>query len=173
MSFVVVRRSCSSVADGESKTAAFSEFVKGRGYTRPNDVSVWYNNSSQHSVPWGDGTEADANRHLEALVAGCRQGAADNAQPWAHKGELAFMGEAARGIAIGFSGPPNLYSCGNGVFDRYPWEFGLSSAQSSHPGGVNVALLDASVHFVSDSVDVVTWRALGTRAGHEKNTSNF
>ena len=40
-------------------------------------------------------------------------------------------------------------------------------ARSRHPGGVNVALADGSVRFVTDYVDVATWRAMGTRAGGE------
>ena len=38
---------------------------------------------------------------------------------------------------------------------------------SWHPGGVNLLLGDGSVRFVKDSVDVATWRALGTIRGGE------
>ncbi|MBX3435261.1 MAG: DUF1559 domain-containing protein [Pirellulales bacterium] len=37
-------------------------------------------------------------------------------------------------------------------------------ARSRHVGGVNAALADGGVRFVSDSIDVESWRALGTRA---------
>jgi len=40
-------------------------------------------------------------------------------------------------------------------------------ARSRHPGGVNVGFADGSVHFVSDTVDLETWRALGSRNGGE------
>jgi prepilin-type N-terminal cleavage/methylation domain-containing protein len=40
-------------------------------------------------------------------------------------------------------------------------------ARSRHTGGVNVALSDASVRFVSNSVDALTWRAAGTAQGGE------
>ena len=40
-------------------------------------------------------------------------------------------------------------------------------ARSYHPGGVNVVFADGSVKFIKDSVNVVTWRAVGTRAGNE------
>jgi prepilin-type N-terminal cleavage/methylation domain-containing protein/prepilin-type processing-associated H-X9-DG protein len=43
----------------------------------------------------------------------------------------------------------------------------LLSARSRHTGGVNVALCDGSVRFVTDNVDINTWRALGTTAGGE------
>ena len=41
------------------------------------------------------------------------------------------------------------------------------TARSFHPGAVNAAMLDGSVRTVSDSVDLVVWRAAGTRAGDE------
>ncbi len=41
------------------------------------------------------------------------------------------------------------------------------TARSYHTGGVNVALMDGSVRFTRDSLDLATWRALGTRHGGE------
>ena len=41
---------------------------------------------------------------------------------------------------------------------------GFFAARSNHAGGVNVALGDGSVRFVSDSVSLATWQALATRA---------
>ena len=38
---------------------------------------------------------------------------------------------------------------------------------SQHPGGVNTLMGDGSVRFIKDSVDLATWRALGTRNGGE------
>lgn len=46
-----------------------------------------------------------------------------------------------------------------------------ASARSAHPGGVNAALGDASVTFVSDDVDRLVWMAFCTRAGEETYTS--
>jgi prepilin-type N-terminal cleavage/methylation domain-containing protein/prepilin-type processing-associated H-X9-DG protein len=40
-------------------------------------------------------------------------------------------------------------------------------ARSRHPGGVNASFVDGSVHFVSETVDLDTWRALGSRNGGE------
>lgn len=42
-----------------------------------------------------------------------------------------------------------------------------AAARSRHAGGVNAAMCDASVRFVTDGVDLRTWRALGTREGGE------
>lgn len=40
-------------------------------------------------------------------------------------------------------------------------------ARSRHPGGAQVVLADASVRFVPNSIDTITWNALGTRGGGE------
>jgi prepilin-type processing-associated H-X9-DG protein len=41
------------------------------------------------------------------------------------------------------------------------------TARSYHPSVVNAAMLDGSVRAVSDAIDLVVWRAEGTRAGDE------
>ncbi|WDI41112.1 DUF1559 domain-containing protein [Bremerella sp. P1] len=40
-------------------------------------------------------------------------------------------------------------------------------SRSQHPGGVMVTLMDASVQFVSETINTQTWQDLGTRAGGE------
>jgi prepilin-type N-terminal cleavage/methylation domain-containing protein/prepilin-type processing-associated H-X9-DG protein len=45
-------------------------------------------------------------------------------------------------------------------------QFTLAS-RSHHSGGVNVAMCDAAVKFVSDDVDLQTWRAISTRSGDD------
>jgi prepilin-type N-terminal cleavage/methylation domain-containing protein/prepilin-type processing-associated H-X9-DG protein len=43
----------------------------------------------------------------------------------------------------------------------------FAGARSKHSGGVNAAMVDGSVTFYSDQIDILVWRALGTRAGGE------
>ena len=59
----------------------------------------------------------------------------------------------------------------------YPWNppcTGTGSAnahktaRSKHTGGVNVVFGDGSIHFVRDSIPLVTWRALGTMNGGDQ-----
>jgi len=46
-------------------------------------------------------------------------------------------------------------------------EGAFAGARSKHPGGVNAAMCDASVAYVSDEIDIAIWRGLATRAGGE------
>ena len=44
---------------------------------------------------------------------------------------------------------------------------GSLAARSMHPGGVNVCMLDGSVHFIDNGIDWNIWQAMGTTAGGE------
>ena len=41
------------------------------------------------------------------------------------------------------------------------------TSRSFHPGGVNVQVADGSVRFIKETINLVSWRALGTRGGGE------
>jgi type II secretory pathway pseudopilin PulG len=62
--------------------------------------------------------------------------------------------------------PPNwkAIDCGtrSAIADA-PGEHAIITARSKHTGGVNASRGDGSVRFVSDGIDVLIWRALGTR----------
>jgi prepilin-type processing-associated H-X9-DG protein len=78
--------------------------------------------------------------------------------------------------------PPNGPSCSSGTARGDSPN--LSSAQSYHPGGVNVVMADGSTHFISETIDTGdltarnprtasepspygVWGALGSRCGGE------
>ncbi len=63
--------------------------------------------------------------------------------------------------------PPNTR-----VPDVYRMGMGWFAARSNHPGGVNVGFADGSVRFISQTIELTTWRALGSIAGGEV-VSNF
>jgi len=87
--------------------------------------------------------------------------------------------------------PPNSAVCVFGLAQAagvsQHWDHGIWSATSEHPGGVNVAMCDGSVRFVSNTIDAGNqsaiapagnaggpspygvWGALGTKAGGEPN----
>ncbi|WP_254053389.1 H-X9-DG-CTERM domain-containing protein [Singulisphaera sp. GP187] len=60
--------------------------------------------------------------------------------------------------------PPNYtgLDCGNGSFTA-----AHLAARSYHSGGVNVGFADGSVRFIKSTINLVNWRAIGTRAGSE------
>jgi prepilin-type N-terminal cleavage/methylation domain-containing protein/prepilin-type processing-associated H-X9-DG protein len=68
--------------------------------------------------------------------------------------------------------PPNAPQADCITFETRPGPtrytaMGWRTARSRHNGGVNLALCDGSVRFIADSIDLVVWRALATRAGGE------
>jgi prepilin-type N-terminal cleavage/methylation domain-containing protein/prepilin-type processing-associated H-X9-DG protein len=58
---------------------------------------------------------------------------------------------------------PNPPCNGPSTASSYFW----AAARSRHPGGVNAAMCDGSVHFVVDEIDLATWRAASTTQGEE------
>lgn len=50
--------------------------------------------------------------------------------------------------------------------------FGTVTARSFHPGGVNCLFADGSVHFLKDSVNILSWCALGSVNGGEVLSSD-
>jgi len=53
-----------------------------------------------------------------------------------------------------------------------PWyfpnaQFSQAAARSRHTGGVNAAMADGSIHFFTNTIDLLTWRAMGTANGRD------
>ena len=62
--------------------------------------------------------------------------------------------------------PPNDPLTSN--HEPYVWSmYGYYAARSNHPGGINASMLDGSVRYFSDSIDIVAWRNMGSIAGEE------
>lgn len=53
-------------------------------------------------------------------------------------------------------------------YSSMPADSVVHSARSWHSGGVNVGLADGSVRFIANSVDLTTYRALGSRDGEDQ-----
>ena len=158
----------SVVTDGTSNTVAFSETVSAVGMGGKSikgnlfTVSSMYNGNSRPGpcLAIKNGTEATQ----DGIAANWR------GQRWAD-GQI---------LVEGFNTvlPPNSPICSYGGDSVW----GAASVQSNHSGGVNAAMLDGSVRFVSDTVDcgdsyenaVVTgkspygvWGAMGSAQGGE------
>jgi prepilin-type processing-associated H-X9-DG protein len=69
---------------------------------------------------------------------------------------------------------PNQISCTYPSDPAQGWggTWAAITANSNHPGGVNVGLADGSVRFMKNSVNLQTWWALGSRNGGEVISSD-
>ncbi|MBL8815904.1 MAG: DUF1559 domain-containing protein [Planctomyces sp.] len=67
---------------------------------------------------------------------------------------------------------PNSYGSHNGPEDHLLQTYDyvkMIPPSSLHASGVNCLRADGSVDFVNDSIDIIVWRDLGTRAGPNAN----
>lgn len=81
--------------------------------------------------------------------------------PPQHMGQLSLIDGISRYDHIV---NPNRASCRNFTAN---YSFAAFTANSEHQGGVNVLMADGAVRFISNEISRQTWRALGTRNGHE------
>jgi prepilin-type processing-associated H-X9-DG protein len=120
-------------------------------------------------VPYGplDPTPADRVQLYDA----CRALVPTAATPqWSYAGRYWYVGNYAV-ARYNQVMTPNEKSCvcsGAGALNvRMNYKGAATTASSRHPGGVNLALVDGSVRFVSDSIDRDTWWAIGSKADRE------
>jgi len=85
-------------------------------------------------------------------------------------GQYGFWHSAA-GLAIVDATMTTLAPINYGVDASQTWNTSAclrtSAFGSIHPGGANLALVDGSVRFISQTIDMTLYRALSTRAGGE------
>jgi prepilin-type N-terminal cleavage/methylation domain-containing protein/prepilin-type processing-associated H-X9-DG protein len=137
----------SSVTDGTSNTAAFSEWVKGKSGQNSPGFNLVYS-IAQYT---NGGALNDYNLCRSATT-----------PLWDFKGEYWTLQDTGRGGPYYHVMTPNQPACAVGAgFGNVDSFIGASSF---HPGGVNVLLLDGSVRFIKSGVGLATWNALGTRA---------
>jgi len=145
------------VTDGTSNTAYFSEKRRGTGIHNPQtDLLV---NPSQTS--------------LDATYLTCTQTNILTAPPLTSRQGMSWvMGEMCC-TAYNHVAPPNSISCAGTGFPGNMANMSMQVPPSSlHPGGVNVLMGDSSGRFIKSSVDLLTWRALGTRNSGEVISSD-
>jgi prepilin-type N-terminal cleavage/methylation domain-containing protein/prepilin-type processing-associated H-X9-DG protein len=132
------------ITDGTSNTAMFSEIKRGNNTT-----------GGARTVPWdlqNVGTFTDYLTYptnCNTTNAGVRYAGLQY-----HR---AFIGTSRYTHAV----PPNHKNgdCYDSSADR-----AFLAARSWHAGGVNLLLCDGSVRFVRDSIDLLTWQLMGSRA---------
>ena len=140
-----------ATSDGLSHTAAYSEKLVGRGEGRALD-------------PRSDMVIGFLSMEPRESLARC---AAKRETPW---GYYAFAGRRWLVGSLAHTEYNHIIEPNSTVSDciyRANPVIGLLGARSNHPGGVNVAMADGSIRFVSGTIARETWAALGTRAGGE------
>jgi prepilin-type N-terminal cleavage/methylation domain-containing protein len=159
----------SSFIDGTSNTVMVLEVVRGDGSAAFGSRSdAW---SVTSSPPAGTATFPADLASLTPYLQACD--AARKSRPggdWQNNHIYWANGRVACGAIAGMGLTPNstFPECANWPTGNFgPAGSGLFGARSFHPGGVNVLLGDASVRFVKDSVNQITWWAVGTRNGQE------
>jgi prepilin-type N-terminal cleavage/methylation domain-containing protein/prepilin-type processing-associated H-X9-DG protein len=157
------------VTDGLSNTAAFSEDVKGVGAANTNssdtviDPLVPTSTVADSGLTTGSAAVSNSYAFYQVCITKnpLLPGAALYGN-WA-QGDYWHAGSITGGTRYNHVMPPNTWSCGyGGTHDG-----GASTASSRHSGGVNVLIADGSVKFIKNSINVVTWEALGSRNGGE------
>ncbi len=146
------------ITDGTSNTACFSERLVG---DFSNAVAT--DRTDLFQLPTGSAAPTTAD---QAVVACGSVNPNDLSTQWRSD----YGGYWIQGFHMTLythAGPPNARSC------AFPPSSMLMVANSAHSQGLNVVLCDGSTRFVSNSVSVQTWRAVGSRNGGEVIGSNF
>lgn len=151
------------VPDGLSNTIMLGEFVKGDDspsiFTNMGDIARGL------TFPSGAGNIYWTPAHLEEFANITLAGGANHVSGAGSH----WMGPGYYNTAFNTMAPPNwrgvagnnCSGCGEGDND------GIYPARSRHSGGAMHAMGDGSVQFLSQSVDVVTYQALGSARGGE------
>jgi prepilin-type N-terminal cleavage/methylation domain-containing protein len=160
-----VETSMAAITDGTSNTIMLGEFLTGddsSSYRRETDLvrnQAWtgtYQSTQQGPIPSSQieayGQQCATNNSSRSNLAGAR---------W-YTGVFHYT-------VFNTLAPPNwkhpsctsCESCGAGD------SRGVYPARSRHPGGVNHGVADASVRFVSETIDLQLYHGLGSRAGGE------
>ena len=147
------RVTLAGLTDGTSNTAAFSEWVKGNNGQNSLGQNLVY------VVP------SYANGGPAADIQACQSSVTPK---WDFKGEYWTLQDTGRGGPYYHVLTPNRHDCATNLGDlAYGVTDSFIGASSSHPGGVNVLLMDGSVRFIKDSINSATWLGRATRAGGE------
>lgn len=163
-----------SVTDGLSNTAAFAESLIG------NDRSLAPTTVAERKRQYMNLRCAFLSRSWPPAIGGIGSGT-----PFSPFNEATFEQECmSSGLFTGWSGQRGFgwingreYWTGYHHFHRPNSEvadmgscgWGIFGARSNHPQVVCVAMADGSSRTVSSSVDLLVWRAVGTRQGGETN----
>ncbi len=160
-----------SITDGLSNTAMHSEWQMGKNVAGDGLWQVYVVNIPLSLSPMSPASPGGSLENvLRTVGAICL---ASKTQNFSTKGFA--WADSGCGVGGGYSHimPPNKKACTYSNMNQgYPahsgWTLGsMIGASSYHAGGVNVGMLDGSVRFVKDTVNLGTWGAIATKSGGE------
>jgi prepilin-type N-terminal cleavage/methylation domain-containing protein/prepilin-type processing-associated H-X9-DG protein len=140
------------IVDGTSNTVLFSEKLRGAGSPNPRTDMFTIPNQSTLADTYNTCIGINPNT---ATPLTSKQGAS-----W-------VMGEMCC-TTYNHLSVPNTVTCAGIGFPGTMANMAMQvTASSQHPGGVNCLMGDGSVRFVTNSITLLTWRAMGTMNGGE------
>ena len=155
-------RRFADIADGTSNTVAMSETLLGDhslSSTPPEDYRRVMGQGNNHVKRIAGGTVPGYQGIFNPSIPQLLQNMVDN---WTGvRGSAWIVSKPFTSTLNGYSAPNPPYA------DWFGRGNGFFAARSLHPGGANAAYADGSVRFISDSIDIATWRAMTTIAGGE------
>jgi prepilin-type processing-associated H-X9-DG protein len=167
--------SLARITDGTSNTAIFSEWVKGRNQSVNDPKWQVYRISENISwtAPFSPAIVGDLASTLARLKDLCQRSTTIS---FPTKGYSWMYMECGVGGGYTHIMPPNSKACQWNNLAGNPngnaKHATLIGASSAHPGGVNVGMLDGSVRFVKNSVNILTWTGIATMSGGEVISSD-
>lgn len=148
--YIDSQMSMGGIVDGTSNTAAFSEQILGTGEADSTLGAVANTPRQKQAMVWLLGSALSDSA------------CADTSKPVTFNRGDRWADGAASQSGYNHYLPPNAK-----LPDCYSRVGTWKAARSYHPGGVSVLMCDGSIRFSNSNIDLLTWRALGTRQGGE------
>lgn len=159
------------VTDGTSNTIMLAERKQGTSGTRSQITDGF--GVITLGDPEVNTVNPSSNADLDTLVGLCRAGVNADGRTYVDPFGPRLPGDrwsdgGAYFVSFDTAAPPNSPSCiGSSNWDR---AHTLISASSNHTGIVQASMADGSVQTISENIDTILYRSLGTRSGGEVAT---
>ncbi|HEY2157373.1 MAG TPA: DUF1559 domain-containing protein, partial [Isosphaeraceae bacterium] len=149
--------SLATITDGTSNTAIFSEWIKG---TNANAINTSRRSLDQVCTGPSETPHNGLPTYRQACLASTTLNYSGKGVDWVND-------KVSNGGGYSHIMTPNSQACLFSTGSSSSTDNSMIGASSYHSGGVNVAFLDGSVHFIKNTINPVTWWAIATKAGGE------
>jgi prepilin-type N-terminal cleavage/methylation domain-containing protein/prepilin-type processing-associated H-X9-DG protein len=163
----------SSIKDGLSNTILFSEGLVGSDIlqTKYRDAVTGASNNGEYNPITTLNGQLVIDANTQSALNSCNQIWQGSSNHNWYKGWRWAVGQPGITIMNTIVTPNSKQyqwgTCRIGCGGCGNDDSAFTTANSGHPGGVNVALADGSVRFIKDTVAPQVWWSLGTKAGGE------